>query len=611
MICSPCSSTCLTCSIVATNCTSCNLTSSYPALNLTGTTGACLVSCPYYYYLSNSSTPSQCRPCDNSTYHCSSCFSLTSCESCVAGFYLSGTTCTPNCPSLTTIANNGTWVCDPCSSQCATCLDSVDNCSSCSSTSAYFNGQCLSECPHPLVISAGTCGSCNPTCKVCSLVDTNCTACYTNSTLPYLTTTNTSIGSCTGTCPYSFYGDLTNGACVPCSTLNIGCTNCSSQTTCFSCDNGYIFFKNTCLLTAPIGYFNDSGVATKCDSSCATCSLLASNCTSCVGNLSLSGNQCISSCSNTSVAINNLCIACSAVSFCQTCSGSITFCTSCILRTPNVFLTSGSCQLTCPNYTYPDTATLTCKACTASSHCEMCTTAFSCNSCVTGYFLYNTSCVSNCPTHFIGLSRTCVACTNNCDTCVGSTSICSSCLPGYYLYNSTAPSCVNPCPTSLFMNNSTGTCTGCDPVCSTCGNYSNECLSCPSGAFLQGRNCLGNCSLGYYAVGSVCILCPSNCSACSSALSCSACAPSFYLYLNSCVSSCPPARPVVNINGICSTCTSTYCIACNSSNYCTGCYFPQVLVQGSCVSSCPKNYALDSTGTICVYSPNSNSSAVN
>lgn len=79
LICSACSSTCLTCSLIATNCTSCNLTSNLPALNLTGSLGACLVSCPYYYYLSNSSTPSQCRPCDNSTYHCSSCSSLTAC----------------------------------------------------------------------------------------------------------------------------------------------------------------------------------------------------------------------------------------------------------------------------------------------------------------------------------------------------------------------------------------------------------------------------------------------------------------------------------------------------------------------------------------------------
>lgn len=461
------------------------------------------------------------------------------------------------------------------------------------------------------MINAGTCGPCNPTCKICSLVANNCTACYTNSSLPYLSKTDASLGSCGATCTYGFYGDLLNGVCASCAALGIGCTNCSSQTTCFNCDAGYIFFRDRCLFTAPTGYYNDSGVAVLCDAVCATCDIRANNCTSCVGNLSLSGNQCVENCNNGSVAQNNLCVSCSAVDFCKTCSITPTYCTSCILNISNyVFLVSGSCQSTCPNYTYPDTATLTCRPCTSESRCEKCSTASSCISCVTGYFLYNQTCVDNCPTHYVGLGRNCVPCTNNCATCVGSTSICSSCVSGFYLYQTTSPSCVNPCPSSLFMNNGTGTCTGCSSICLTCGNYSDQCLSCPSGAYLQGTNCRSNCSLGFYALGSVCTACHSNCSACSSALICSACAPDFYLYLSTCLDSCPSQRPVINVNGICSTCTNTYCISCNSSNYCFGCYFPKVLVQGSCVDSCPNNYVLDSNGTACLYSPNSNNTSL-
>lgn len=265
LTCAACSSTCLTCDVLASNCTSCNLSGSYPALSWSGSSGSCLSACPIYYYLSNATVPSQCVGCDNVTYHCLTCTSLTTCASCYSGTYFSSGTCTTQCPSNTTIANSASWTCQPCSSECATCSVTVSNCTSCSSTSAYYNGQCLSSCPYPLVISAGTCGSCDSSCKVCSLIASNCTACYAGTALPYLIKTTASVGSCTGTCPYSYYGDQANGVCASCNTLNIGCTNCSSQTTCYDCNNGYIFYLNTCSLTVPVGYFNESGVATKCN----------------------------------------------------------------------------------------------------------------------------------------------------------------------------------------------------------------------------------------------------------------------------------------------------------------------------------------------------------
>lgn len=174
------------------------------------------------------------------------------------------------------------------------------------------------------------------------------------------------------------------------------------------------------------------------------------------------------------------------------------------------------------------------------------------------------------------------------------------------MYNVSTPSCVNPCPTSLFMNNQTETCTGCDSSCATCGLYSTQCLSCPAGSYLQNSSCLGSCSLGYYAIGTICTACPVECAVCTSSQSCSQCAFSYYLYLSSCVDTCPSIKPVVNVNGVCSSCADIYCISCNSSNYCSGCYFPKVLIQGACVANCPIDYVLDENGTKCIYSPNSN-----
>lgn len=387
LTCIVCSGTCLTCSTVASNCTSCNQTSLYPALNLTNISGSCLSSCPLYFYLSKTSTPIQCLQCDSATYHCSTCSSLNVCLSCIAGNYLYSGSCSPTCPATLSVPNNGTWACDICNSECATCEISVSNCTSCSASSAYYNGKCLSACPYPLVINAGTCAGCSSTCKLCSLVYTNCTACYTNSSLPYLTVTNSGLGSCAAVCPYSYYGDIANGVCQSCIPLNIGCANCSSPTACYTCDSGYIFYLSTCRLTAPIGYYNNSGIASPCNSSCATCSNLPSNCTGCVGSLALSGFTCVSTCISGQVAVSNVCVNCSSP--CLTCSGTTTTCLSCV---NNTFLTNSRCESACPNYTYADSSSLTCKICPTASHCEKCTTAYTCTSCVTGYYLYNATC---------------------------------------------------------------------------------------------------------------------------------------------------------------------------------------------------------------------------
>ena len=57
-----------------------------------------------------------------------------------------------------------------------------------------------------------------------------------------------------------------------------------------------MFYSNTCVLTVPTGFYNNSGVAAACDSTCATCDILANNCTSCVGAAGLDGSQCVSTC---------------------------------------------------------------------------------------------------------------------------------------------------------------------------------------------------------------------------------------------------------------------------------------------------------------------------
>jgi len=186
--------------------------------------------------------------------------------------------------------------CDLCDSVCATCSLVVSNCTTCSADAAFHNSSCVSMCPPPLVIKNGICTTCDTICKECSLKSSNCTKCDTSSTFPYLYSQ-----TCLNNCPQTYYNNLISGICVLCSTLNIGCANCSSMSSCLSCDSGYIFLTNKCYQTTPTGYYNDNGIAKTCTGDCATCVDLATKCTSCK-TLNLDGNVCTATCPDTKVA---------------------------------------------------------------------------------------------------------------------------------------------------------------------------------------------------------------------------------------------------------------------------------------------------------------------
>jgi len=71
-------------------------------------------------------------------------------------------------------------------------------------------------------------------------------------------------------CPNFYYAN-SNNTCLECTKLSIGCKNCSSETTCNSCDSSYVLLSNKCLTTIPSGYINISGVAVPCSGDCKTC----------------------------------------------------------------------------------------------------------------------------------------------------------------------------------------------------------------------------------------------------------------------------------------------------------------------------------------------------
>ena len=93
------------------------------------------------------------------------------------------------------------------------------------------------------------------------------------------------------------------GQCLPCANLGINCINCSSATTCLTCDNSFVFLNSQCLSVVPNGYVNISGTAYPCTGDCSTCSVTVSNCTSCK-TMSLDGNACVSPCPLGTISVN-------------------------------------------------------------------------------------------------------------------------------------------------------------------------------------------------------------------------------------------------------------------------------------------------------------------
>lgn len=226
--CFDCNTICHTCTGTASNCTSCVSNSTYPYLHLANSSGTCRTECPLTYYPDTTQSPILCVSCISP---CATCKNSSICDSCIDGYFYYNQTCSLTCPAGITIANNGTKNCDLCSPQCATCAGNISNCVTCASTAALYQGSCVSVCPIPLVIKNGQCDSCSTACLTCSITFNNCTSCNTNSSLPYLYNFN-----CLSSCPIYYYESLANGLCILCSTLNIGCDNCTSPSTCGTCN---------------------------------------------------------------------------------------------------------------------------------------------------------------------------------------------------------------------------------------------------------------------------------------------------------------------------------------------------------------------------------------
>ncbi|CAI2378427.1 unnamed protein product [Moneuplotes crassus] len=212
----------------------------------------------------------------------------------------------------------------------------------------------------------------------------------------------------------------------------------------------------------------------------------------------------------------------------------------------------------------------------------------------------STTCVSSCNTDYVEISGVCEPCENNCGACLatnrGSCTLCGKTAARFLV----GDRCTNSCPSGTYGNTATNKCESCVFPCQTCTS-STSCDSCaefdssgnPSTLIkFENNECKASCTADTYVdVNDVCTPCSSSCSKCSERIDiCTECASPLVLdkTTSTCQSSCPAGTTIYNsasnscevCNTNCATCTGTIntCATCNNGLLLT--------ISNTCATSC-------------------------
>jgi hypothetical protein len=279
---------------------------------------------------------------------------------------------------------------------------------------------------------------------------------------------------------------------------------------------------------------------------------------------------------------------------CRSCDSTAPFaCLSCYGWKTQSVLFNSSCLSACPSAYFNSSGT--CASC--SAHCQSCTSGSGCSACTGGMVLWGGSCLSACPsqTYLETASGSCQACAAPCAGCSLGATNCTSCLSSFggvaWYYLSSA--CYSTCPASYYSSSLNNSCLPCNSSCATCS--ASQCLTCPGGFLLFGSSCFSTCpAASYPADSSHCAGCPSACTACASPALCSSCLPSYSLFTTntsaaSCLSVCPAGW--YSDGSLCQSCPSgpAQCLICSYGNQqpiCSSCQGEAYIQEYLCVSTC-------------------------
>ena len=202
---------------------------------------------------------------------------------------------------------------DLCNSACKTCYGPTEeNCSSCpfdefGNQLFLFSGKCITDCPIGTFKNLDTneCENCYENCKSCSQSGTpsrmNCDSCFNNQIIH-------------GNGCYNVHNDLIKSFFKPESSSEI--TSCKEYFGLYIKDDTYV-----CIEDIEEGYFisnSITGLLSRCDSNCKTCSQSSIHCDSCENGLYLQEGICVSNCGSQYYLDGTSCIKC--YDNCLTCS---------------------------------------------------------------------------------------------------------------------------------------------------------------------------------------------------------------------------------------------------------------------------------------------------
>lgn len=317
-----------------------------------------------------------------------------------------------------------------CPYNCISC-SGPNQCKICDAEYRLYDGLCYYECPIGSIDRISYCEKCDPSCKHCSEIISNCTECFDNYPLYK--------GQCLDACPNGTFeyngeckdecpsGTFPNGSI--CSDCNIECKECENiSIQCTDCPNGKYLFNNECVDKCPERTVREGN---KCLSECSA-------------NQFLYRDICYSQCPKGTFAKGIICELCH--SSCAECQGDAITCTKC---NENLHLLNSRCSESCPNELF--------------SYKNDCV-----EKCPDNVILNGNECVDFCPKGKFKDNNKCSECDKSCASCDGSSTTCTSCNQNTYLYNY---QCIDKCPNETLI-------------------YHNECITdCPSGSYLFNNIC--------------------------------------------------------------------------------------------------------------------------
>lgn len=263
----------------------------------------------------------------------------------------------------------------------------------------------------------------------------------------------------------------------------------------------------------------------------------------------------------------------------------------------------GECLRKCVATTYQSISSCI----TCASPCATCSSSTTCTSCLPTFYMFSTSCLSQCPSGYYPSNSTlsCLNCQYPCKQCLDGIR-CLTCAQGYLLGNQ----CFTTvgCPLYYYQTQTAHgkVCAQCDQQCIACRGNSSFCLECKNMSQFRGI-CYSLCPDGYYTISTkslyllnqevyICTKCPDQCLTCSNATLCLSCVFPYVLYLNICSSSCPlDHMQLATTSLISSVVTTSYtCIKCTqpcqtciiSPTRCLTCIDGYFLYAQTCVDHC-------------------------